>query len=511
MSGDTPLFRKLLIANRGEIAVRIIRAARDLGIPTVAVYSEADRALPHVQMADEAFCIGPPPAQDSYLHQERILDVAARAGADALHPGYGFLSENAAFVTACEDAGVTFVGPSAASMEQMGGKINARRTMQAAGVPIVPGTVDPIRDPAAVAQLAQEIGYPVIIKASAGGGGKGIRVVDGEAGLRRAMINAQEESRAAFGDDSIFVEKLLRPARHIEIQLIADQHGNVVTLGERECSIQRRRQKLLEEAPSAIVTPDLRARMEEAATAVARACNYVNAGTVEFLVYDDNQFAFLEMNARLQVEHPVTEMVRGIDIVADQLRVAAGRPLGYSGADRPIHGWAMEVRITAEDPYADFMPSIGAIPSAQIPTGPGVRVDGMLHPGMAVSEHYDSLLAKLIAWGEDREQCRLRLRRALREFQISGVATTIPFHLALLDDPAFIAGEIDTEYIERAFHLDPATRPNTAGTAALAAAAFLTQHGEATEPPLARPAASAAWAAAGRGRRDSGEQGWRRN
>ena len=510
MSADQPLFRKLLIANRGEVAVRVIRAARDLGIPTVAVYSEADRALPHVHLADEAFCIGPPPAQDSYLNQERILEVAERAGADALHPGYGFLSENAGFVTACGDAGLTFIGPSAASMEQMGGKINSRRAMQAAGVPIVPGTVDPIRDPEAAARIAQEIGYPVLIKASAGGGGKGIRVVDREGDLRRAMLNAQGEARAAFGDDSIFVEKLLRPARHIEIQLIADQHGNLVTLGERECSIQRRRQKLLEEAPSVIVTPDLRARLEQAATDVARACAYVNAGTVEFLVYDGDQIAFLEMNARLQVEHPITELVRGVDIVADQLRVAAGQPLGYTAADRPIRGWAMEARITAEDPYADFMPSIGAILSAQIPSGPGVRVDGMFHPGMAVSEHYDSLLAKLIVWGEDREQCRLRLRRALGEFQINGVATTIPFHRALLDDPAFIAGEIDTEYIERAFRLDPATRHGTANTAALAAAAFLTQHGERIEPPPARRESSSAWAAGVRGSRHSLEQGWRR-
>ena len=514
MAGDKPPFAKLLIANRGEIALRVIRAARSLGIRTVAVYSEIDAALPHVRFADEAHCIGPAPAGESYLNMERILDVARRTRADAVHPGYGFLAENAGFARACREAGLTFVGPSAESMATMGDKIQSRRAMAAAGVPIIPGTVDPLRDPTEAAAIADQIGYPLLIKASAGGGGKGIRIVHEQAELDRAIANAQDEARAAFGDDAVFVEKLLQPARHIEIQLIADDHGNIVTLGERECSIQRRRQKLIEECPSTAIGAGLRAEMEEAARNVALACDYRNAGTVEFLVYHDEhgdqRFAFLEMNTRLQVEHGITELIRDVDLVSDQIRVAAGQPLGYTSADHPINGWAMEWRITAEDPYT-FLPGIGGVAYYREPSGPGVRVDSMLHPGMDISVHYDSLIAKLITWGEDREQCRRRMLGALREFHIVGIATSIPFHIAMLDSPPFIDGEINTDYVEDGFSMDTGLRPETTELAAIAAAAFIRMNGERPVPVAIQNAHNRAWGMYARGRRSALEQGWRRN
>ena len=511
MSDEPPPFRKLLVANRGEIALRVIRAARDLGIRTVAVYSDVDAALPHVRFADEAHCIGPAPAAQSYLDSERILAVARATGADAVHPGYGFLAENAAFARACADAGLTFVGPSPASIEGMGDKIASRRTAQAAGVPIIPGTFEPLRDPHDARRLANEIGYPLLIKAVAGGGGTGIRLVQREEEIERAMATAREEARAALGEGALYLEKLLQPARHVEIQLVADQHGHCEALGERDCSVQRRRQKLIEESPSTALAPDLRRRMEEAAKTVARACDYTSVGTVEFLVYDSDRFAFLEMNTRLQVEHTVTELVRGVDIVADQIRIAAGRPLGYTAAQRPAQGWAIECRITAEDPYNGFLPGVGPLPYYREPAGPGIRVDSMLHPGMEVTAHYDSLLAKLIAWGPDRETCRRRLLRALREFTVVGVATSIPFHLALLADPHFIAGEITTDYVERTFHLNRETQPETTELAAIAAAAYLRRYGEhphlstATDGASGRP-----WRTAARGRRGPWEQGWQR-
>ena len=515
MADRHPPFKRVLVANRGEIALRIIRGIQDAGAESVAVYSNVDAALPHVRAADLAYEIGPAAAAESYLNAERILDVARRAGADALHPGYGFLAENADFARACRDAGIAFVGPSPESMESMGDKIASRRTMSQAGVPVIPGTIDPITDPAEVARIAAEVGYPVMIKASAGGGGRGIRVVHSEPELVRAMRNAQQEAQAAFGNGAIFVEKMISPARHIEVQLIADQHGNVVTLGERECSLQRRRQKLIEEAPSPVMRPKLRARMEDAAKTVARACDYVNVATVEFLVYDKDQFAFLEMNTRLQVEHPVTELVRGVDLVRDQLRVAAGQPLGYTGNDHPIRGWAMECRITAEDPFNDFLPSLGPIPYYLEPSGPGIRVDGMLHAGMEVSMHYDSLLAKLIVWGEDREQCLQRMRRALDEFVVLGVATSIPFHRALLDDPRFIAGDFNTEYIEDIFLDRLPARPDTTAAAAVAAAVFLQERGETAGPDTTASrrtgSTGRAWGMYARGRRSTLEMGWRRN
>ena len=506
----TPLFNTLLVANRGEIALRIIRSARDLGIHTVAVYSDADAALPHVRYADEAHLLGPAPAADSYLNIERILDVARRSGAQAVHPGYGFLAENAAFARACRDAGLTFVGPPPEALAITGDKIAARRAAQDAGVPIIPGSIDPVTDVRDATRVAARIGYPLLVKPAGGGGGKGIRVAHHEEQLARAMASARREAALSFGDGAIFIEKWLRPARHIEIQLLADQHGDVVTLGERECSIQRRRQKLLEESPSPALTPALRERMEEAAQAVARAGHYVNAGTVEFLVTDQDHFTFLEMNSRLQVEHPVTELVRDMDLVAEQLRLAAGEPLGYTAAQRPPKGWAMECRIVAEDPYSNFLPSVGTVSHFREPAGPGVRVDSMLYPGMEVSVHYDSLLAKLAVWGRDREHCRRRMIRALREFTIVGISTSIPFHLALLDDPKFIAGQFHTDSVQESFTMHPEARPQTAQTAALAAAAFLREQGERSLDPGARNGAGqGGWSRQARHRRAL-EQGWRR-
>ena len=510
MTESRPLFRKLLVANRGEIALRIVRGARDLGIPSVAVHSDVDADLPHVRLADEAYCLGPAPAAESYLNIERLLAVAERAGADAVHPGYGFLSENAGFVRACAAAGLTFVGPPAEAMDQMGDKIASRRSMQAAGVPIVPGTIDPVTSLAQAEAAAEAAGYPVIIKAAAGGGGKGIRVIEGPAELARAMLGAQEEAMAAFGDGAVFVEKLLRPARHIEVQVIADAEGNVVTLGERECSLQRRRQKLIEESPSVAVSPALRARLEAAAVTAVRACGYRNAGTVEFLVYGENEdeVAFLEVNARLQVEHPVTELVRGVDLVRDQLRVAAGLPLDYTSADRPNNGWAMECRITAEDPHGGFLPDIGPIHAYREPSGPGVRVDGMLHPGLEVSMHYDSLLAKLITWGEDRDQCIRRMRRALGEFTIAGVHTTIPFHQAMLEDANFLRGAINTDYVEESFCMPPLDPEPSERLAALAAAAYFQTAGE--RAPQHENGALGGWAGQARTLRSPTDTGWRR-
>jgi acetyl-CoA carboxylase biotin carboxylase subunit len=514
MSVEAPLFRKLLIANRGEIAVRVARGARDMRIPTVAIYSDVDGDLPHVRLADEAYAIGPAPAAESYLNIERILEVAAKSGADAVHPGYGFLSENAAFVRACESAGLTFIGPPAAAMDQMGDKITARRSMSEAGVPIVPGTLEPVRTTAEAIAAAELVGYPAIVKAAAGGGGKGIRVVEDRSQLERAMVNAREEARASFGEGAVFVEKLLRPARHIEIQVIADDAGNVVTLGERECSLQRRRQKLIEESPSPIAGPELRARLEAAAVKAVQACGYRNAGTVEFLVYDDEQIAFLEVNARLQVEHPVTELVRGVDLVRDQIRIAAGESIGYTSEERPIRGWAMECRITAEDPYTGFLPSVGPVLHYREPSGPGVRVDGMLHSGLEVSRHYDSLLAKLITWGEDRQQCIARMRRALHEFDVHGVQTTIPFHLAMLDDANFLAGEMSTDYVESGFTMPALDSSEIGRLAAMAGALYYQASGEREEsgPGAERNGNGpiGAWVGQSRGLRSPTDLGWHR-
>lgn len=461
------MFKKVLVANRGEIAVRILRACEERGLRTVAVYSEADRTALHVRYADEAYCIGPAPSRESYLRIDRIIEVAKKAGADAIHPGYGFLAENPDFAQACLDEGITFIGPSPEAIRAMGDKVQARRLMQVAGVPVIPGT-DEVSDEEAIA-AAERIGFPVLIKAAAGGGGKGMRLVRSPQELPSALAAARREALAAFGDDRIYLEKAIENARHIEVQILADQHGNIIHLGERECSIQRRHQKLIEEAPSTAVDEDLRQRLGEAAVRAARAVNYTNAGTVEFLLAPDGQFYFLEMNTRLQVEHPVTEMVTGIDIVKEQLAIAAGRRLRWRQEDIRIKGWAIECRITAEDPFNNFMPTAGIVTYLKEPTGPGVRVESALYEGMEVSLHYDPMIAKLIAWGETRAEAILRMRRALQEYRIGGIKTIIPFHIQVMNSTQFILGNIDTGFVER-FSLTPPEADEHRRIAAIAAA-----------------------------------------
>ncbi len=440
-------FQKVLIANRGEIAVRIIRACRDLGLASVAVYSDADRHALHVRMADEAYHIGPSPAAKSYLSIPTIIDVAKRSGAQAIHPGYGFLSENASFVEACQEAGIIFVGPSADAQRAAGEKTGARHTAQLASVPIVPGAMTDLSDDGMVAELALVLGYPVLLKASAGGGGKGIRFVKEPRDLLAALRTARSEAKSAFGDSRVYIEKGVHPARHIEVQFIADTHGNIVHLGERECSIQRRHQKLIEESPSPIMDVSLREQMTSAAIKLIRAINYVNAGTVEFLLGPAHNFYFLEVNARIQVEHPVTEWCTGIDLVKEQFRVAAGLPLSFTQKQVQFHGAAIECRISAEDPENRFLPATGAIQTLHEPSGPGVRVDSGLYPGMQIPLFYDPLLAKLIVWGRDREEAIARMRRALYEYSILGVRTTLPFARWLMKHPRFIAGDFSTDFV----------------------------------------------------------------
>ncbi len=442
------MFRKVLIANRGEIAVRIIRACEERGLYTIAVYSDADRQAMHVRRANEAHYIGPAPARESYLRMDRILEVARRSGAEAIHPGYGFLAENAAFAQACADAGVIFVGPPSDAIAAMGDKVAARKRMKAAGVPVVPGTEEGLTDEQAM-EAARELGYPVMVKAAAGGGGKGMRLVRCPEELPAALGAARREAMASFGDDRIYLEKVIEGARHIEVQILADAHGNVIHLGERECSIQRRHQKLIEEAPSPAVDAELRQRMGEVAIQAARAVGYVNAGTIEFLLDREGNFYFLEMNTRLQVEHPVTEMVTGIDIVKEQLAIASGRRMRYRQEDIVPKGWAIECRITAEDPYNGFLPSSGRVTFLQEPTGPGVRVESGIYEGFEVSFHYDPMIAKLVVWGETRAEAILRMRRALREYRIGGIRTSIPFHQKIMDHTEFIWGTFDTEFLER--------------------------------------------------------------
>jgi len=466
------MIRKVLVANRGEIALRIIRACRELGIRSVAVYSDADRLSPHVLAADEAYRIGPPPSVESYLRADVLVETALRAGCDAVHPGYGFLAERAHFAAAVEEAGLIFIGPPPEAITAMGDKTEARRRMIAAGVPVVPGTAEPLADAAAALAAAEQIGFPVLLKAAAGGGGKGMRVVRTPEELPRAFEAAGNEARSAFGDDAIYIEKYLDGPRHIEVQILADAHGNVVHLGERECSIQRRHQKLVEEAPSPVLTPELREAMGAAAVAAAAAVGYRNAGTVEFL-FQAGQFYFLEMNTRIQVEHPVTEMVTGVDLVQQQIRIAAGEPLPFRQADIRLDGHAIECRITSEDPFNAFLPSTGRIELLRLPAGPGIRWDGGIAEGYEVSLYYDPLLGKLIAHGPDRAAAIARMRRALEEFRIVGVDSSAPFHRRLMDEPDFLAGRLDIGYLERHPQLLADTPAEETLRAAAIAAALL--------------------------------------
>ena len=441
------MFKKVLIANRGEIAVRVIRACREMGISTVAVYSDADRGALHVRMADEAFHVGPAPSRESYLVIDKIVDTARKSGAEAIHPGYGFLAENAAFAKACEDSGLTFIGPSSQSIALMGSKVESRRAASTYGVPMVPGTLDPVESEEEAKRIAETIGYPIMLKASAGGGGKGLRFVANREEMESALRNTRSEALAAFGDSAVYIEKFVDEPRHIEIQVLADRYGNAVYLGERECSIQRRHQKVIEECPSPIVTPELRQRMGEAALKVVKAANYYNAGTVEFLVDSARQFYFLEMNTRLQVEHPVTEMVTGLDLVKLQLQVAAGETLPLRQEDIQMRGAAIECRVYAEDPENTFFPSPGKITMLRTPAGPGIRDDSGVYEGWNVPIDYDPLLSKLVAWGATRDEAICRLQRALREYHVGGIKTNIAFFIELLNDANFRKGDFDTGFI----------------------------------------------------------------
>jgi acetyl-CoA carboxylase biotin carboxylase subunit len=465
---DTHQITKVLIANRGEIAVRVIRACRELGIRTVAVYSDADRAALHVRYADEAYNIGPPPARESYLVIDKIIDVARRSRADAIHPGYGFLSEREAFAQTCIDNGITFIGPRPHAIRMMGDKQAARDTVRKAGVPIIPGT-DPGLTDEEIANAASTIGYPLMVKAAAGGGGKGMRIVRRPEDLESALAAAHREAEAAFGDGTVYLEKLLEGARHIEIQILADMYDSTIYLGERECSIQRRHQKLVEEAPSPFVDDDLRRRMGEMAVRAAQSVDYLNAGTIECLVDKDRNFYFLEMNTRLQVEHTVTELVTGIDLVKEQIRIARGRRMGPTQDSIHINGHAIECRINAEDPFNNFLPSVGQVTVHLAPTGPGVRLDSGIYAGYEVTPYYDSMLAKLVVWGASRPEAIRRLSRALEEYRLMGIKTNLPFHQKLVDSHHFISGKFDTSFVEHYFkpEIDPA-RLNPEAAAILA-------------------------------------------
>ncbi|MDA8213445.1 MAG: acetyl-CoA carboxylase biotin carboxylase subunit [Clostridia bacterium] len=443
------MFKKVLIANRGEIALRIIRACKELGIKTVAVYSEADRNSLHVRFADEAICIGPAPSNRSYLNMTNIISAAGLTGADAIHPGYGFLAENANFAEICESCNIKFIGPPVSAIQRMGDKAVARETMIKAGVPVVPGTEGIISTEEEALKVAGEIGYPVIIKASAGGGGRGMRIAQSSADLVKSLRTARAEAEAAFGNSAVYVEKYVEEPRHIEFQILADQFGNVIHLGERDCSVQRRNQKLIEEAPSVALTPELRARMGEAAVKAAQAVGYTSAGTIEFLLDKHFNFYFMEMNTRIQVEHPVTELVTGIDLIKAQIAIAAGEPLKLTQDQVKINGWAMECRINAEDPARNFLPSPGTITAYHPPGGPGVRVDSAAYAGYVIPPNYDSMVGKLIVWGENREEAMNRMERALNEFVIDGIKTTIPFHLKILENAFFRRGEVYTNFIQR--------------------------------------------------------------
>jgi len=494
-----PPFQKVLVANRGEIAVRVLRALREEGIASVAVFSEADRDALHVRFADQAYGIGPAPSSESYLRHEAILMAARRAGADAVHPGYGFLSENAAFARACEEAGLVWIGPGPEAIRAMGNKLEARALARQAGVPVVPGSPGPVADAATARKVAAEIGYPVMLKAAAGGGGKGMRVVWEAKDLDSALSLTRGEAAGAFSDDTVYLEKYIEHPRHIEIQIMGDDAGNVVHLGERECSLQRRHQKVVEEAPSVWMTPERRAAMGKAAVALAKAVGYRNAGTVEFIAEPSGSFYFLEMNTRLQVEHPVTELVYGVDLVREQLRVAGGGLLPWKQEDlRPV-GWAIECRIYAEDPYNRFLPSLGVIRALRLGSGPGVRNDMGIYQGYEVPRHYDPMLGKLIAFGEDRETARRRMLRALREMLVEGIRTNISFHRWMLAREEFIHGTFDTRFIEQVFHgTERREDPQRARAAVIAAVIGAYEDDQRFHPPADRNGGASGWRLLGR-------------
>jgi acetyl-CoA carboxylase biotin carboxylase subunit len=502
------MFKKILIANRGEIACRVIRSCREMRIATVAVYSDADADALHVRMADEAYHIGPAASADSYLRGDKIIEVALKSGAEAIHPGYGFLSENANFVRAVADAGIVFIGPPAEAMEGLGGKISARKIAIEAGVPVVPGTTEPLRSFEDARETAAGMGYPVMLKASAGGGGKGMRLVTDESELKSALETAQSEARTSFGDDAVYIEKAVTRPRHIEIQVFSDKHGNHVHLGERECSIQRRHQKVIEEAPSPINSAELRAEMGACAVKVAAAVNYVGAGTVEFLVSDvDRSFYFLEMNTRLQVEHPVTELVTGIDLVREQIRVAWSEELSFKQDDIQIRGHAIECRIYAEDPEQNFMPSPGKITRLRIPQGPGVRDDGGVYEGSEVSIYYDPMISKFATYGRDRAEAIDRMRRALQEYEVGGIKTTLPFFREVMEDEEFIDGRLDTGFIARFKERRKVVEPDEEALdiTAIAAALSYSSTNTAASPAINRQPAQSRWARAGREMQLSGK------
>jgi acetyl-CoA carboxylase biotin carboxylase subunit len=464
--------QKILVANRGEIALRVMRTAKKMGIKTVAVYSDVDAYMPFVKFADEAFCIGAAPSNQSYLLADKIIEVAKACGADGIHPGYGFLSERASFSEACEKAGITFIGPSAYSIEIMGGKIGAKQAAKKYNVPMVPGTDTPLKDIAEARTIAKETGFPLLIKASAGGGGKGMRIVENEAELEEQMNAAKSEALASFGDDSVFIEKYVASPKHIEIQVLGDKHGNYVYLHERECSIQRRHQKLIEEAPSSCLTPEVRKAMGESAMNVARSCNYSGAGTVEFLVDDALHFYFLEMNTRLQVEHCVSEMITGIDLVEQQILAARGEKLSFTQEDIPMNGHAIELRVCAEDPQNNFLPDIGTLKKYEIPKGEGIRVDDGYEQGMEIPIYYDPMIAKLIAHAPTRNEAIEKLTKAINDFRIVGLETTLSFGKWAIHQPAFVEGKFDTHFVAKYFSPEKLITQNSLEAKAAAAVAI---------------------------------------
>ncbi|MFQ5708802.1 MAG: acetyl-CoA carboxylase biotin carboxylase subunit [bacterium] len=499
------MFRKILIANRGEIAVRVIRACRELGISPVAVYSDADQFSLHVRMADECYYLGPPPSGESYLVQDKLLEAAGKAGAEAIHPGYGFLAENAEFARRVTESGLVFIGPPPSAIELMGDKTVARSRMLQAQVPVVPGTEQAVPDEIAAEQVSAELGFPVLFKAAAGGGGKGMRVVHEAAEIASAFRAAKSEAVSAFGDGRIYVEKYLEAPRHIEFQILADCHGHVVHFGERECSIQRRHQKVVEEAPSTCLDEALRLRMGQAAVKAAQACGYQNAGTIEFMVDKDRKFYFLEMNTRLQVEHPVTEMATGVDLVKAQIRIAAGEPLRLDQEAIRFNGHAIECRIYAEDPFNNFLPSTGTITYMMPPYGPGVRVESGFYAGSEVSVYYDPLISKLITWGRDRQEAIARMKRSLEEYQILGVETSIPFCLMVMNNERFISGSFDTHFVDTEFSVEQNSGAVDADglqaeTAVLGAALFEFQFNKKRQPTITAESngQSSPWKIAGR-------------